>query len=207
MQDGDLVLICDIGGGTSDFSLVRAHVNGGDVQFERTAIGDHLLLGGENLDLALARRVEQRLNTRLSLKQRHALGISCRAAKEGLLGDANVDRLPISILGSGRAVVGQMLQSELTRDEVLELLMNGFLPLTSPEESAKAQSILRPPRSWASVCERSGNYEASRSLPETSGGLNEGAIKCGFTQVGSVIDGEAGCGFVQWRLLHPCGGA
>jgi molecular chaperone DnaK (HSP70) len=137
VQDGDLVLICDIGGGTSDFSLVRAHVNGGDVQFERTAVGDHLLLGGENLDLALARRVEQRLNTRLSLKQRHALGISCRAAKEGLLGDANVDRVPISILGSGRAVVGQMLQSELARDEVLELLMNGFLPLTSPEERPK----------------------------------------------------------------------
>jgi len=134
VQDDDLVLICDIGGGTSDFSLVRAHVSGSDVQFERTAIGDHLLLGGENLDLALARRVEQRLNTKLSLRQRHALGIACRAAKEGLLGDANVDRLPISILGSGRAVVGQMLQSELTRDEVLELLMSGFLPLTAPEE-------------------------------------------------------------------------
>ena len=137
VQDGDLVLICDIGGGTSDFSLVRAHVIGSDVQFERTAIGDHLLLGGENLDLALARRVEQRLNTRLSLRQRHALGIACRAAKEGLLGDTNIDRLPISILGSGRAVVGQMLQSELTRDEVLELLMDGFLPLTAPEEMPK----------------------------------------------------------------------
>jgi molecular chaperone DnaK (HSP70) len=137
VQDGDLVLICDIGGGTSDFSLVRAHVTGSDVQFERTAVGDHLLLGGENLDLALARRVEQRLNTRLSLRQRHALGIACRAAKEGLLGDANVDRLPISILGSGRVVVGQMLQSEMTRDEVLELLMSGFLPLTAPEEMPK----------------------------------------------------------------------
>ena len=137
VQDGDLVLICDIGGGTSDFSLVRAHVTGSDVQFERTAVGDHLLLGGENLDLALARRVEQRLNTRLSLRQRHALGSACRAAKEGLLGDTNVDRLPISILGSGRAVVGQMLQSEMTRDEVLELLMSGFLPLTAPEEMPK----------------------------------------------------------------------
>jgi molecular chaperone DnaK (HSP70) len=137
VQDGDLVLICDIGGGTSDFSLVRAHVTGSDVQFERTAVGDHLLLGGENLDLALARRVEQRLNTRLSLRQRHALGSACRAAKEGLLGETNIDDLPISILGSGRAVVGQMLQSELTRDEVLELLMNGFLPLTAPEEMPK----------------------------------------------------------------------
>ena len=137
VQDGDLVLICDIGGGTSDFSLVRARVIGGDVQFERTAIGDHLLLGGENLDLALARRVEQRLNAKLSLRQRYALGIACRAAKETLLGDTNIDRLPISILGSGRAVVGQMLQSELTRDEVLELVLNGFLPLTAPEEMPK----------------------------------------------------------------------
>ncbi|MGB8885957.1 MAG: Hsp70 family protein [Candidatus Korobacteraceae bacterium] len=137
VEDGDLVLICDIGGGTSDFSLVRAQVSGSDVQFERTAIGEHLLLGGENLDLALARRVEQRLNTRLSLRQRHSLAIACRAAKEGLLGNANLDRLPISILGSGRAVVGQMLQSELTRDEVLELLMSGFLPLTAPEETPK----------------------------------------------------------------------
>ena len=134
VRDGDLVLICDIGGGTSDFSLVRVRAIGSDVQFERTAIGDHLLLGGENLDLALARRVEQRLNTKLGLRQRHALGIACRAAKEGLLGDTNIDHLPISILGSGRAVVGQLLQSELTRDEVLELLMGGFLPLTSPEE-------------------------------------------------------------------------
>jgi len=137
VEDGDLVLICDIGGGTSDFSLVRAHVIRSDVQFERTAIGDHLLLGGENLDLALARRVEQRLNITLSMRQRCALGIACRSAKERLLGDPNIDRLPISILGSGRAVVGQMLQSDLTREEVLELLMNGFLPLTAPEEMPK----------------------------------------------------------------------
>ena len=137
VEDGDLVLICDIGGGTSDFSLVRAHVIGSDVQFERTAIGDHLLLGGENLDLALARRVEQRLNVTLSMRQRCALGIACRSAKERLLVDPNIDRLPISILGSGRAVVGQVLQSELTRDEVLDLLMSGFLPLTAPEEMPK----------------------------------------------------------------------
>jgi DNA-K related protein/Hsp70 protein len=141
VQDGDLVLICDIGGGTSDFSLVRAHIVGSEVQFERTAIGDHLLLGGENFDLALARRVEPRLNAKLSLRQRQALATACRAAKEGLLGDKNIDRLPISVLGSGRSVVGQMLQSELTRDEVLELLMDGFLPLTSPEEMPKRSRL------------------------------------------------------------------
>ena len=134
VQDGDLVLICDIGGGTSDFSLVRARSRGDEIEFERTAIGDHLLLGGENLDLALAHRVEHKLNAKLSFRQRRGLQIACSAAKERLLTEPSIDRLPISILGSGRAVVGQMLTSELTRDEVIELLTNGFLPLTNPGE-------------------------------------------------------------------------
>jgi hypothetical protein len=134
VRDGVRVLICDIGGGTSDFSLVRARVKGDDVEFERTAIGDHLLLGGENLDLALARRIEQKLDAKLSLGQRHALELACASAKEKLLSDDQLERLPINILGSGRAVVGQMLSSELTRDEVVELLCEGFLPLTAPDE-------------------------------------------------------------------------
>jgi hypothetical protein len=134
LRDGEFVLICDIGGGTSDFSLVRAHVQGRNVEFERTAIGEHLLLGGENLDLALARRVEQKLTTKLSLRQRHALRIMCSAAKERLLSEENTDRLPINILGGGRSVVGQMLSSELCRDEVAELITSGFLPLTTPDE-------------------------------------------------------------------------
>ena len=134
LREGELVLICDIGGGTSDFSLVRAHVQGRNVEFERTSIGEHLLLGGENLDLALARRVEQKFTTRLSLRQRDALRIMCSAAKERLLSEENIDRLPINILGGGRSVVGQMLSSDLCRDEVAELITSGFLPLTTPDE-------------------------------------------------------------------------
>jgi hypothetical protein len=134
LRDGEFVLICDIGGGTSDFSLVRANVQGRNVEFERTAIGEHLLLGGENLDLALARRVEQKFTTKLSLRQRHALRIMCSAAKELLLSEENTDRLPINILGGGRSVVGQMLSSHLCRDEVAELITSSFLPLTRPDE-------------------------------------------------------------------------
>ncbi len=134
VQDGDLVLICDIGGGTSDFSLVRGRARGQLIEFERTAIGAHLLLGGENLDLALAHRVEQKLAAKLSLRQRRGLQVACSVAKERLLSEPGIDRLPINILGSGRAVVGQMLSSELTRDEVVELLTNGFLPLTASDE-------------------------------------------------------------------------
>src|SRR5215471_9598210 len=134
LRDGELVLVCDIGGGTSDFSLVRAHVRGQTVEFERTAIGEHLLLGGENLDLALACHIERRLNTRLSLRQRHVLRIICSAAKERLLSEDKIDRLPINILGGGRSVVGQMLSSELSREEVTGLITDGFLPLTTPNE-------------------------------------------------------------------------
>lgn len=134
LREGELVLICDIGGGTTDFSLVQAHVQSRNVEFERTAIGEHLLLGGENLDLALARRVEQKFTTKLSLRQRHALRIMCSEAKERLLSEENIDRLPISILGGGRSVVGQMLSGDLCRDEVAELITSGFLPLTTPDE-------------------------------------------------------------------------
>jgi molecular chaperone DnaK (HSP70) len=134
LRDGEVVLICDIGGGTSDFSLVRAHVQDAGVEFERTAIGEHLLLGGENLDLALARRVEEKIGTKLSLRQAHALRVTCSTAKERLLSEKNLDRLPVNILGGGRAVVGQMISSELNRDEVNELLVDGFLPLTAPDQ-------------------------------------------------------------------------
>ena len=134
VRDGDLILVCDIGGGTSDFSLVRVRSRGHAVEFERTAIGNHLLLGGENLDVALARRVEQKLQAKLSLRQRRALQMACSAAKERLLTVPGVDRLPINLLGGGRAVVGQTVSSELTRDEVVELLNAGFLPLSALRE-------------------------------------------------------------------------
>lgn len=135
LRDGDLVLICDVGGGTTDFSLIRVLVVNGEVQLERTAIGEHLLLGGDNLDLALARHVEEKLNNpRLSLRQRYALRRACCAVKERLLSDPSLERLPVSVLGGGRAVVGKLVSTELTRDEVVEILMDGFSPLTTSHD-------------------------------------------------------------------------
>ncbi len=128
-------MICDIGGGTSDFSLVRARRVDGELQFERTAIGEHLLLGGDNLDLALARCVEKKLkDCKLTLRQRYALRRACCAAKERLLNDPHLESVPVTVLGSGRAVVGQALSIELTREEVLEILTTGFLPITAFDE-------------------------------------------------------------------------
>jgi len=134
-RDGELILICDIGGGTTDFSLVRAGLVNGELQFERTAIGDHILLGGDNLDLALAHLVEEKLQyTKLTLRQRYALRRSCCAVKEKLLSDASLPQLPVTVLGSGHAVIGQALSVELTREEVLRILNSGFLPITAPDE-------------------------------------------------------------------------
>ena len=68
--DGQLVLVCDVGGGTSDFTLIRVHRDGDRIEFTRTAVGKHLLLGGDNLDLTLAWLVESKLGTQLSIRQR-----------------------------------------------------------------------------------------------------------------------------------------
>ena len=133
--DGELILICDIGGGTTDFSLVRARFVNGELQFERTAIGEHLLLGGDNLDFALAGRVEEKLKEiKLTLRQRYALRRACCASKERLLSDSSLECVPITVLGSGRAVIGQALSVDLTREEVLQILTAGFLPITAPDE-------------------------------------------------------------------------
>ncbi len=135
LRDGALILICDIGGGTSDFSLVRAHLVNGELQFERTAIGEHLLLGGDNFDLALARLVEEKLaGSKLTLRQRYALRRVCCAAKERLLSNSSLERVPVTVLGGGRAVVGQALSVDLTHEEVLQILTSGFLPITAPDE-------------------------------------------------------------------------
>jgi hypothetical protein len=140
LRDGDLILICDIGGGTTDFSLVSVRLVDGEHQFERTAIGEHLLLGGDNLDFALARRVEEKLveeggrDVKLTLRQRYALRRTCCASKERLLSDPSLERVPVTVLGSGRAVVGQTLSVDLSRAEVLQILTSGFLPITSPDE-------------------------------------------------------------------------
>jgi molecular chaperone DnaK (HSP70) len=135
LYNGELILICDIGGGTTDFSLVRARLVNGELQFERTAIGEHLLLGGDNLDFALARLVEEKLkDIKLTPRQRYALRRACCASKERLLNDSSLERVPVTVLGSGRAVIGQALSVDLTREEVLQILTAGFLPITAPDE-------------------------------------------------------------------------
>jgi molecular chaperone DnaK (HSP70) len=137
LADGSLVLVCDVGGGTTDFSLMRTSAAGTELRFERIAIGEHLLLGGDNLDLAIAAHVEEKLahggGARLSLTQRLALRRKCSAAKEQLLASDADDRVRITILGTGRGVVSGGTIADVTRDEVVGTLLD-FLPLTARDD-------------------------------------------------------------------------
>ncbi len=126
--DGQLVLVCDVGGGTSDFTLVRVKREGDRIEFTRTAVGKHLLLGGDNLDLTLAWLVESKLNTQLSIRQRSGLRRQCAAAKERMLADPNLKSVEITVLGAGSSLVGGTLKTEILREEALELTLEGFLP-------------------------------------------------------------------------------
>jgi hypothetical protein len=129
VRAGELILVVDIGGGTTDFSLITVVEAPTGPGFRRVAVGDHLMLGGDNIDLALAHRVEAKLGgARLDAEQWSALRYACRTAKEKLLGDDPPDRWPVTIAGRGARVIGGSLRSELSRAEVTEAVLDGFFP-------------------------------------------------------------------------------
>ena len=136
VQAGQKILVCDIGGGTSDFTLIAVEPDGnGAVRFHRFAVGDHLILGGDNLDLALAHHVENKIDQKFSPRQWSVLVRLCQRAKETLLGPLAPTQLSLSIPSEGSRLIGGAIQVELSRDEVLSLLIDGFLPRTSWNQS------------------------------------------------------------------------
>ena len=142
LSDGMTVLVVDVGGGTSDFTLIRVARAADRVEFTRTAVGRHLLLGGDNLDLTLSLLVESKLKTQLSLRQRSALRRQCSAAKERLLSTPDLAAVEITVLGSGSALIGGAKKTSILREEALELAMEGFVPFCrldeKPQEDAKS---------------------------------------------------------------------
>ena len=129
VRGGELILVCDVGGGTTDFSLITVVETPNGPGFRRVAVGDHLMLGGDNVDLALAHAVEKKLKaSKLDAEQWAALRLACRSAKEKLLADKPLDRWPVTIAGRGSKLIGGSLQSELTRDEVYATVLDGFFP-------------------------------------------------------------------------------
>jgi len=134
---GQKILVCDIGGGTSDFTLIRVRGEAdGKVRFHRVAVGEHLILGGDNLDLALAHHVEHRLvgEGKLEPRQWAMLVRTSQKVKETLLGNEAPERLTLNVAGSGSKLLGGGMRVELTRDEVRSLLLDGFFPRVGLDE-------------------------------------------------------------------------
>jgi molecular chaperone DnaK (HSP70) len=133
---GDVVLVCDIGGGTTDFTLIEITDDGGALALERVAVGDHILLGGDNMDLALAASAERTLadrNQKLDSLQSRGLVHACRRAKEQLLAVDGPATVPVAIVGRGSKLIGSTVRVDLERAAAHTLLIDGFFPRVGAE--------------------------------------------------------------------------
>jgi molecular chaperone DnaK (HSP70) len=137
LKTGDVVLVCDIGGGTTDFSLIEVCDDGGTLALERVAVGDHILLGGDNMDLALAALAGRSIDKALDALQQRALVHACRAAKETLLGDKPPKSVPVSILGRGSKLIGGTVKATIEREAAEALLVDGFFPRVAADAKAE----------------------------------------------------------------------
>ncbi len=136
ISPGDVVLVVDVGGGTTDFSVIAAVDKDGALDLVRVAVGDHILLGGDNMDLALAHLARQKLEVEgkvVDRWQQVSLVHACRVAKERLLSDVSLPSAPIAIASRGSALLGATLRTELTREEVTRNIVDGFFPSVSAD--------------------------------------------------------------------------
>ena len=179
---GQKILVCDVGGGTSDFTLIRVRAaardetSSGTVQFHRIAVGEHLILGGDNLDLALAKYLEHTLGEQAALEPRQwdVLVRSCRQAKETLLGEQPPEQLTINLPAVGTRLIGGSLRIQVTREAAERELVDGFFPrveLTDrPHATPFGLSGIRP-----AVCGRPRRHAVPGRL---SGGAPRGGPGC-----------------------------
>lgn len=131
LQVGDSILVCDVGGGTTDLTLVVVEDHQGELSLRRVAVGEHLLVGGDNMDLATAYHVASRFaeqGTQLNPWQTISLWHSCRAAKERLLSENDLVSHTLSVVGRGSKLIGNTVSLEITRTELSDLLLDGFFP-------------------------------------------------------------------------------
>ncbi|MCC7383938.1 MAG: Hsp70 family protein [Deltaproteobacteria bacterium] len=142
LRPGHQILVADIGGGTSDFSLIEVLDRDGNLALERVAVGDHILLGGDNMDLALAHFLSERLRAegkKLDAGQQRALVLASRDAKERLLFDATLASVPITLLGRGSKLIGGKISTTLERADAERILLDGFFPACGLEEAPATQ--------------------------------------------------------------------
>jgi molecular chaperone DnaK (HSP70) len=185
---GDRILIVDIGGGTTDFTLIDVKDQGGSLALDRVAVGDHILLGGDNMDLALARHLETKL-PKLDAQQLQALWQQCRAAKEALLEPkSTVTEQPVTILGRGSSLIGGTIKSKLTREEVEQILVEGFFPHVPAEENPQRarrsalQEMALPYASDARITAHLAHFIKQGGAPPTHVLFNGGVLRAGLVR-------------------------
>jgi molecular chaperone DnaK (HSP70) len=139
---GDHILVCDLGGGTSDFTLIRVDEEDGQLSLTRVAVGDHLLLGGDNMDLSLAATVQARLRgegQKIDSWQFQVLTHLCRNAKEKMLAVDPLELCPLTIPGRGAKMLLGSTSTEISRAEVEKVILDGFFPRVEAQDWAQRQ--------------------------------------------------------------------
>ncbi len=194
VRPGDIILVIDVGGGTSDFSLIAVLEREGNLELHRVAVGDHILLGGDNMDLTLAHVVARKLageGKALDPWQMRALTYACRSAKETLLSDASLDAQPIVVPSRGSRLIGGSIRTELTLTEVRATILEGFFP----EVAASARPASRT---------RSGLTQLGLPYAQDAGVTRHLAALLG-RQAGATaeLEGFAGQTDAAASFLHP----
>jgi molecular chaperone DnaK (HSP70) len=212
---GDLILVVDIGGGTTDFTLIAVTEKAGELALERAAVGEHILLGGDNIDLALARHLEQQLaakGTKLDAMQLHALWQQCRLAKERLLAPGNKKREePVTILGRGTGLVGGTIKTKLAAEDVESLLDQGFLPAVSSHDMPQRRKmgfaeIGLPYASDAAITRHLARFLRQQAAQSEHGSVRRG--KSGLAAPTQVLfnGGVLRSGLVRQKILDVLNG-
>ena len=179
---GDLILVIDIGGGTTDFTLIAVTERGGELNLERVAVGDHILLGGDNVDLALARHVEAQLaakNTKLDMMQFHALWQQCRQGKEKLLAEGNkASDFAITLLGRGTGLVGGTIKAKLLKEDVERTVLDGFLPeVTSNDMPLRQRRVALQEIGLPYASDAAITRQMARFLRQQASAAEHGAVR------------------------------
>jgi hypothetical protein len=210
---GDVILVVDVGGGTTDFSAIAAVEREGSLELVRVAVGDHILLGGDNMDLALAHIVRGKLaaeGKELDRWQMSALTYACRSAKERMLSDPSCASVPVVVPGRGSKLLGSALRAEVVREDIERTLVAGFFP----EVAASARPATR---ARAGLTQLGLPYAQDAAVTKHLAaflGRQAGATARLFGAGGAIREGgaggpedrivaEGGSGRAQASLLHP----
>ena len=176
LSAGDRVLVCDIGGGTTDLTLIDVAEDDGELELRRLAVGDHLLVGGDNMDLALAHRVAElfaQQGVKLDAWQSVSLWHSCRDAKEVLLAADAPESHRVSVLGRGSKLIGGTVTVDVPRSLAVELLVGGFFPCLCSGRPTAASSGIRLSGNRSAVSGRRRDHAASGRVSDRTRGRSK----------------------------------